>query len=107
MKGRVVFLIQLKGGREKEFLEAYQAIRAQVAREVKGHLVDQLGQAIDDPRNWLLTSEWQCIDNFLAWERDPTHHQLVKRMRDCWDEARSMKYVVLLETGHCEDSHLL
>ena len=100
MKGRVVFQLHLKPGREQDFLEAYDAIRLEVAQGVEGHIVDQVCQAIDDPSSWLITSEWEDIEQFLAWERTEEHRDLVKPMRDCWDEARSHKYVVRVETGH-------
>ena len=102
MKGRVVLHIRLKPGRASEFLQAYEAIRLQVSRDVKGHIIDQVCRAIDDPQNWLLTSEWECIQLFLEWERAPQHRHLIQPMRECWDEAKSTKYVVLLETGRAE-----
>jgi len=99
MKGRVVFQIHLKPDREKDFLEAYEGIRHIVAQGVKGHIMDQVCKSIDDPQSWLITSEWDDIEAFLAWERDPAHTDLVKPMRACWDEAKSHKYVVQVETG--------
>jgi antibiotic biosynthesis monooxygenase (ABM) superfamily enzyme len=100
MKGRVVFHIRLKPGREQDFLKAYEAIRDLVAQGVPGHLCDQICQSIDDPLNWLITSEGDRIESFLEWERLPEHRDLVKPMRDCWEDARSHKFVVRLETGH-------
>jgi heme-degrading monooxygenase HmoA len=100
MKGRVVFHIRLKPGREDDFLQAYQGVRHLVAEGVKGHILDQICQSIADPLDWLITSEWEDIADFLEWERDPAHTALVKPMRECWDEAKSHKYVVRLETGH-------
>ena len=100
MKGRVVFHIRLKPGREADFLKAYEAIRHIVAQGVKGHLVDQICQSIDDPLDWLITSEWESIDSFLEWRRLPEHRDLVKPMRDCWDDAKSHKFEVRYETSH-------
>jgi heme-degrading monooxygenase HmoA len=100
MKGRVVFHLRLKPGREQDFLKAYEAIRHQVAQGVKGHVRDQVCQSVDDPLNWLITSEWDSIEDFLQWEQQPGHRSLVKPMRDCWDEAKSHKFVVRLETSH-------
>jgi heme oxygenase (mycobilin-producing) len=100
MKGRVVFLLHLKPGRKDDFLQAYEAIRLDVAHGVKGHIVDQVCQSPDDPNNWLITSEWESLDEFLNWERTPEHQEMVKPMRACWDEARSLKFVVREETGH-------
>jgi heme-degrading monooxygenase HmoA len=99
-KGRVVFLIRLKPGTQEDFLEAYEQIRYVVAQGVQGHLVDQVCQARDDPESWLITSEWESLDDFLAWERTDGHRELVKPMRECFAEAQSFKFVVLEETGH-------
>ena len=92
--------MKLKDGAEQQFLQAYEAIRHVVAEGVPGHVVDQVCQSIDDPQAWLITSEWEDIDAFLEWERTEEHRDLVKPMRECWDEARSHKYVVRVETGH-------
>jgi heme oxygenase (mycobilin-producing) len=98
-KGRVVFLIQLKPGTQEQFLLAYEGIRHLVARGVDGHLVDQVCQSCEDPDSWLITSEWETLDHFLAWERTEEHRDLVKPMRECFAEARSLKFEVRQETG--------
>jgi heme-degrading monooxygenase HmoA len=100
VKGRVVFLIRIKPGTQEQFLQAYEGIRHLVAEGVDGHLVDQVCQAPDDPDSWLITSEWESLENFLAWERTEEHRDLVKPMRDCFAEARSLKFEVVTETGH-------
>ncbi|GAC1650240.1 MAG: hypothetical protein NVS4B9_41190 [Ktedonobacteraceae bacterium] len=83
-----------------QFLEAYQAIRHDVAQGVKGHIVDQVCQSPTDPQDWLITSEWESLDDFLEWERTQEHRDLAKPMRDTFAEARSLKYIVREETGH-------
>ena len=100
MKGRVVFLLRLKPGTQEEFLTAYEGIRHLVAQGVKGHIVDQVCQSPEDPDSWLITSEWESLDDFLEWERTEEHRELVKPMRECFAEARSLKYDVREETGH-------
>lgn len=100
MKGRVVFILKLKPGMSEQFLEAYQGIRHLVAQGVPGHLVDQVCQSPEDPDSWLITSEWESLDQFLEWEVTQEHRDLVKPMRDTFAEARSLKYVVREETGH-------
>ena len=99
-KGRVVFLIRIKPGTQEQFLKAYEGIRHLVAEGVDGHLVDQVCQAPDDPDSWLITSEWESLEHFLAWERTEEHRDLVKPMRDCFAEARSLKFEVRQETSH-------
>jgi heme-degrading monooxygenase HmoA len=102
-KGRVVFTIRLKPGMQDRFLEAYESMRYEVAQGVPGHIVDQVCQAPDDPDLWLITSEWQSLDDFLAWEATEGHRELAKPLRDCIAEARSLKYVVREETSAALD----
>jgi len=97
-KARVVFLLKLKPGTSDEFLAAYEHVRHEVAEGVPGHLVDQVAQMPDDPDSWVITSEWESLEQFLDWERTEEHRDLVKPMRDCFAEARSLKYEVRRET---------
>jgi heme-degrading monooxygenase HmoA len=99
LKGRVVFHLRLKPGREEDFVRAYESIRHAVAEGVPGHIVDQVCQSPDDPLKWLITSEWESLDDFLAWEATDEHRELAKPLRDCIDKATSLKYVVVKETS--------
>jgi heme oxygenase (mycobilin-producing) len=99
-KGRVVFLIRLKPNSQEAFLQGYEAIRHEVAEGVQGHLVDQVCQSPDDPDSWVITSEWESLEDFLAWERTEEHRETVKPMRECMAEARSLKFEVVQETSH-------
>ncbi len=100
MKARVVFLLRLKPGTQQQFLEAYEGIRHLVANGVKGHILDQVCRMPDDDDSWLITSEWDDLEDFLEWERTQEHRDLVKPMRECFAEARSLKFEVVQETGH-------
>ncbi|HEX9417172.1 MAG TPA: antibiotic biosynthesis monooxygenase family protein [Gaiellaceae bacterium] len=97
-KGRVVFILDLKPGAGEQFLEAYEGLRYDVAQGVKGHIVDQVCRSPENPDQWLITSEWESIDDFLAWEATEEHRELAKPLRDCIDKATSLKYVVVEET---------
>jgi heme oxygenase (mycobilin-producing) len=98
MKGRVVFLLTLKPGTSEQFLEAYEGIRHMVANGVKGHIVDQVCASPEDPDAWVITSEWESLADFYAWEETQEHRDLVKPMRETFAEARSLKYEVRAET---------
>jgi len=80
-------------------MAAYELIRHEVADGVKGHILDQVCQSPDDPDSWVITSEWESLDDFLNWERDEAHRELVKPLRECVDEARSLRFIVRAETG--------
>jgi heme-degrading monooxygenase HmoA len=104
MKGRVVFLIRTKPDAQDQFLAAYESIRHLVAEGVEGHLVDQVCQSPDDPDSWLITSEWETLEHFRAWERTEEHRDLAKPLRDCMAESRSIKFEVREETSALRSS---
>jgi heme-degrading monooxygenase HmoA len=98
-KGRVVFIVRVKPGMEEAFLKAYESIRYEVAQGVKGHIVDQVCQSPEDPDRWVITSEWESLDDFYAWESTEEHRDLAAPMRECMAEAQSLKFVVREETS--------
>jgi heme-degrading monooxygenase HmoA len=97
-KARIIFLLELRPGTSDEFLAAYERIRHVVANGVKGHVVDQVGQAADHPDRWVITSEWETLDDFVAWEASEEHRELIAPLRRCFADARSLRYVVRRET---------
>ena len=99
MKVRFVLQVQLKPGQEETFLRLYGAIRDRVARGVRGNLAHQACQSLDDPQAWMITSEWQDLDTYLEWERDPEHRALTAPLRECWESAKLIKYGVRAETA--------
>jgi heme oxygenase (mycobilin-producing) len=98
-KGRVVFLIRVPFDRQQAFLEAYEQIRYQVAEGVPGHISDQVCRLPEDPEQWLITSEWSGLSAFRRWEATQEHRDLVRPMRECIVEARSLKFEVVVETA--------
>jgi heme-degrading monooxygenase HmoA len=96
-KLRVLFLVTVIDGAEQRFLDAYEAIRHEVAR-VPGHLADQVCQSTTDPAQWVITSEWLTADHFAVWESSASHRQLVAPMRDCLRDPNSMRFIVRKET---------
>jgi len=98
VKGRVVFLLQLKPGSQEAFLEAYERIRHEVATTVPGHVVDHLCRLRDDEERWLITSEWRSLEDFYAWERSEGHRDLARPLQECIAAAESLKFDVLAET---------
>jgi heme-degrading monooxygenase HmoA len=103
-KGRIVFILDLKPGMGEQFLEAYEGLRYDVAQGVKGHIVDQVCRSNENPDQWLITSEWESLDDFLAWEATEEHRELAKPLRDCIDKATSLKYEVVEETRAGQES---
>ncbi|WP_329459546.1 SchA/CurD-like domain-containing protein [Streptomyces sp. NBC_01497] len=95
---RVVLLLDLHEGAQTRFLQAYEEMHRQVAA-VPGHVVDQLCQSIENPSQWLITSEWESAPPFLAWINSEEHVRMVQPLHDCVLNTRSLRYAVLRETG--------
>ncbi|GAA3367307.1 SchA/CurD-like domain-containing protein [Streptomyces sannanensis] len=95
---RVVLLLDLHDGAQQQFLEAYELLRNQVA-SVPGHISDQLCQSIENPSQWLITSEWESAPPFLAWVNSEEHVQTVRPLHGCVRDTRSLRFSILRETG--------
>ncbi|MGW8061492.1 SchA/CurD-like domain-containing protein [Streptomyces ziwulingensis] len=94
---RVVLMLDIHDGMQQEFLDAYERIRDRVA-SVPGHVSDQLCQSLENPTQWLLTSEWESAAPFLAWVNSEEHLDTVEPLQDCVRDTRSLRYSVLRET---------
>ncbi|MFE4086691.1 SchA/CurD-like domain-containing protein [Streptomyces sp. YIM B13502] len=94
---RVILLLDLYEGAQEQFLDAYEHMRNTVA-SVPGHISDQLCQSIENPSQWLITSEWESALPFLDWVNSEEHIQIVRPMHSCVRDTRSMRYSVLRET---------
>jgi heme-degrading monooxygenase HmoA len=94
---RVVLLLDLYEGAQERFLEAYEQMHRQVA-SVPGHISDQLCQSIENPSQWLITSEWESAPPFLAWVNSEEHVEMVQPLHSCVRNTRSLRYSVLRET---------
>ncbi|MCG7202758.1 SchA/CurD-like domain-containing protein [Streptomyces arenae] len=95
---RVVLLVDVHDGAQQQFLEAYEQLCSQVAK-VPGHVSDQLCQSIENPSQWLITSEWESAPPFLAWVNSEEHVEMVKPLHNCVRDTRSLRFHVVRETG--------
>ncbi len=95
---RVVLLLEVEDGAQQRFLDAYERMCRQVA-STPGHIRDQVCQSVEDPSQWLITSEWESAPPFLAWVNSEEHLELVKPLRACVTNMRSLRFGVVRETG--------
>jgi heme-degrading monooxygenase HmoA len=102
---RVLFLMDVLDDHQERFLEAYERIRHQVAG-VPGHINDQLCQSLGNSGQWLLTSEWQSSEHFLAWVDSPAHREMVAPMSACLGSRNSLRYLIVRETPGPRDDDL-
>ena len=83
MAVRVMVFAKIKPGEEAAFEAAYN----QVTRKVKGtpgHVRDELLRDTGAPGSYVLLSEWESKEAFLAWEDAPIHRQTTTPMRPYW-----------------------
>ncbi|MGW0748424.1 SchA/CurD-like domain-containing protein [Streptomyces sp. NPDC002587] len=95
---RVVLLLDLYDGAQNQFLEVYEHMRRQVS-SVPGHISDELCQSIENPSQWLITSEWESAPRFLSWLNSEEHVATVKPLHECVRDTRSLRFNVLRATG--------
>ncbi|WP_328723162.1 antibiotic biosynthesis monooxygenase [Streptomyces sp. NBC_00247] len=100
---RVILLLDLHDGAQNQFLEAYEHMRNQVA-SIPGHISDQLCQSIENPSQWLITSEWESAPPFLTWVNSEEHVATVQPLHSCVRDTRSLRFSVLRETGAAFES---
>lgn len=66
---------------------------------VPGHVSDQLCQSIENPSQWLITSEWESAPPFLAWVNSEEHVRMVEPLHSCVRDTRSLRFHIVRETG--------
>ncbi|MFG3164350.1 SchA/CurD-like domain-containing protein [Streptomyces sp. NPDC048232] len=95
---RVVLLVEVYDGAQQQFLETYENLRSHV-ESVPGHIGEQLCQSIENPSQWLITSEWESAPPFLNWVSSEEHVRMVKPLHKCVRHTRSLRFHVVRETG--------
>ncbi len=98
MATRVMVFAKIKPGNEAAFEAAFAEVTKKV-RGTPGHIADELlrdstgtdvmpGAEPAEPDSagsgYILLSEWESRDAFLAWERDEIHMQTTTPMRPYW-----------------------
>ncbi|MEV5439844.1 SchA/CurD-like domain-containing protein [Streptomyces sp. NPDC052682] len=94
---RVVLLVDVHDGAQQQFLDAYEQLCTHVA-DVPGHVSEQLCQSIENPSQWLITSEWESAPPFLAWVNSEDHVRAVRPLHGCVRDTRSLRFHIVRET---------
>src|SRR5919199_562980 len=78
MAARVMVFAKINRGDEEAFEAAYAQVTANV-KGTPGHIADELLRRNEppdgesEPRTYVLLSEWESKEAFLAWENAPAH----------------------------------
>lgn len=83
MTVRVMVFATVKEGEERAFEEAFAEVTRKV-RGTPGHIRDELLREDGTTGAYVLLSEWESREAFLAWEDAPIHMQTTTPMRPYW-----------------------
>jgi heme-degrading monooxygenase HmoA len=83
MPARVMVFAKIREGEEANFEKAFEAVTAKV-KGTPGHIRDELLRTEGEPGNYILLSEWESKEAFLAWEDAPIHMNTTTPMRPYW-----------------------
>jgi heme-degrading monooxygenase HmoA len=83
MPARVMVFARIGPGDRPAFETAFATVSAQVSG-TPGHVRDELLRSDDDPGAYVLLSEWESREAFLAWEDAPVHRAATTPMRPFW-----------------------
>ena len=83
MAARVMVFAKIKEGEYDKFEKAYAEVTSKV-KGTPGHIADELLQRDDEPGSYILLSEWESKEAFLAWEDAPIHMNTTTPMRPYW-----------------------
>jgi heme oxygenase (mycobilin-producing) len=105
MPARMMVFATIKPGEEEAFEAAFKEVTSKV-KGTPGHISDELLRDVTEdrpatePTPYILLSEWESTDAFLAWEDAPIHMQTTTPMRPHWAgrvERKMYQVVVRLE----------
>lgn len=86
MTARVMVLARIREGQQESFETAFAEVTAKVAG-TPGHIRDELLRPATGDDRYILLSEWESTEAFLAWEDAPIHRQTTTPLRPFWSGA--------------------
>lgn len=84
MSVRVLVFAQIKPGHEADFESGWALLDRDVAK-TPGYIRSELLRRSDRPSTYILLSEWESREAFLAWEDRPVHRGTTTPIRPYWD----------------------
>jgi heme-degrading monooxygenase HmoA len=75
--------------KEEEFLRAFGVVTDRM-QHAAGHIQDELIREVvdSDQPSYVVLSEWESVDEFLAWLRAPAHQGEDSPLSDLWYDTR-------------------
>ncbi|SEP25796.1 FAD-dependent monooxygenase [Trujillonella endophytica] len=102
---RTLLRMRTREGCEERFEEAWRAAAAEISR-VPGNLRQELVRDADDPRTFLITSDWVDRAAVDAFGRSSAREFLTAALRDLREDASRSTYEVLYEVPGDRGPHV-
>lgn len=91
---RATLYMTVKEGREEEFEPVWRII-ADTVRTQPGNLRQTLVRDPENPRDFIVTSDWDSREAFTRFERSPEQDDLTAPLRELRDTARMTVHEIL------------
>ena|SRR3989442_15028214 len=84
---RATLYMTVKPGKEQDFERAWRAIAERV-RTAPGNVRQALLRDADDPRSFVVSSDWESREAFSSFERSPEQDELTAPLRELRESGR-------------------
>jgi heme-degrading monooxygenase HmoA len=73
--------------------QAYHQV-SQTLQAIPGLLGNELLRSVTQPNGFVIMSEWESLEAYLAWENDPVHGNKTSPLRPYLDPDRNKQFEV-------------
>jgi heme-degrading monooxygenase HmoA len=92
MPARAFVFVDIDPADGERFEQTFAGIAEQV-RETPGLLANILLRDAQKPGSYIVVSEWDSRESFLAWEEEPSHRELTKPLQAFWSGAGTRRHL--------------
>jgi heme-degrading monooxygenase HmoA len=89
---RAFVFVELDPERGEEFERTFADVAGKV-RDTPGLLANILLRDPQKPGSYIVVSEWESREHFLAWEDVPSHRELTKPLQAFWSGAGTDRHL--------------
>jgi heme-degrading monooxygenase HmoA len=89
---RAFVFVELDPAQGEEFEQTFAGVADKV-RDTPGLLANILLRDPQKPGSYVVVSEWESREAFLAWEDEPSHRELTKPLQAFWSGAGTDRHL--------------
>ena len=92
MPARAFVFVDVDPADGDRFEQTFADVAEQV-RDTPGLQANILLRDAQKPGSYIVVSEWDSRDSFLAWEDEPSHRELTKPLQAFWSGAGTRRHL--------------